>query len=271
MNRKAIDPKSMDLYDEAGLYCAAFDWPVDREVDWLLRQVPGARRVLEPFCGNARHARVFVERGLEYWGVERSAAMLKRAADGAHIHLVQADAREFSIPGAKFDLAWCPINSIRHLLTDEDLASHLRTVRSHLSRDGVYVVESDLTRRDGWRTGPMVERGIWTMPQPDGTIIDCRWQPERDDLARRRVFERATIIQRRGTDVLREVSNVYEMRMLTFEDWRGLIARSGFTVSAVFEHRGSVHRPQVEFSVGLENGPDNYYFVLRPMGERVIR
>ncbi len=70
---------SSSVYDQAELYCIAFGWPVDDEVDWLLGRCPGARSVLEPCCGQARFAAAFVERGLAYFGVDRSEGMLARA------------------------------------------------------------------------------------------------------------------------------------------------------------------------------------------------
>ena len=74
----------MDLYTEAELYCAAFDWPVDAEVDWVLSHVPHAKSVLEPMCGNARYGPVFVERGLTFdcAGTPGNAA----SHDDEHVH-----------------------------------------------------------------------------------------------------------------------------------------------------------------------------------------
>ena len=62
--------------------CAAFEWPIDDEVEWALSLVPGAARVLEPMCGTARYAEAFVARGVTYFGLDASAEMLERAPTG---------------------------------------------------------------------------------------------------------------------------------------------------------------------------------------------
>ena len=84
-----------DAYTDAELYCAAFDWPVEEEVAWVLALTPGARSVLEPMCGNARYGPAFADRGLDYVGVDRAEAMLARAPDDARIATRRADARTF--------------------------------------------------------------------------------------------------------------------------------------------------------------------------------
>jgi hypothetical protein len=253
-----------DLYEQADLYCAAFSFPIDSEVEWLLAQVPGAgtRRVLEPFCGNARYARAFVDRGVEYWGVERSAAMLSLAERGERVHLIQDDARTLDIRGVQFDLAWCPINSIRHLLNDDDLIAHLQNVNRHLVRNGLYVVETDLTCRDGLAGKQPFESHQWSIDQPDGSVVACAWRVERYDLAGRRTFERAIVQRCRGGGVVEEASHLYEMRMLTFDE---LIQRGGFEAGLAFLHQSAVQRSPVDFSPALENIPYNCYFFLRPM------
>src|SRR5262245_26532555 len=191
-NSAAGDVMAIDPYDEADLYCAAFDYPISGEVDWLLGCLSRARTVLEPFCGNARYGPVFAARGLEYWGIDRSAAMIARATAGDRIHVIQGDARSFSIGNVRFDLGWCPINSIRHLLTDQEIINHLRCVRAHLGPSGVYVVETDLVRNGGPNLAESPTRGTWMIEQPSGMTIEAHWRAEAFDLTARRTHERAT-------------------------------------------------------------------------------
>ena len=252
-----------ELYDQAELYCAAFSWSVADEIDWLLSLVPGALSVLEPFCGNARYGSVFADRGIRYVGFDRSTSMLARATPHPGVTLHEADATDFSLDNDSFDLAWCPVNSIRHLLTDEELTDHLRCVRRHLSSRGVYVVEVNLDRRDGPVTKESNSKARWTQRQPDGSAVTCTWWGVRYDLAARRVWEHAHIQRFVDEKPAQEVSQVYEMRMLTDVDWRKLVAAGGFTVSRTFLHKRD-ERPAVIATADFENTGRNLYFFLEP-------
>ncbi|MCZ6446230.1 MAG: class I SAM-dependent methyltransferase [Planctomycetota bacterium] len=252
-----------DLYGQAELYCAAFSWPVADEIDWLLSLVPGATSVLEPFCGNARYGSGFAERGLEYHGLDLSPAMLQRAKLRPGMTLHQADARDFTIRDIEFDLAWCPINSVRHLLSEEELVGHLRSVGQHLSSRGVYVVETSLDRRDGPVAEKPSSKARWTQTQPDGSAVTCTWWAVRYDLAARRVWERAHIQRHIGNELVQEISHVYEQRMLTDVDWRKLVADGGFTVSRTFVHKRD-ECPAVTATAEFENTGRNMYFFLEP-------
>ncbi len=119
----------VDVYDEADLYCDAFSWSVEEEIDWLLRQHPKTGSVLEPFCGHARYAPGFASRGVAYVGFDIADSMLAKAPGGEGITVLRADARDFRIPHAPprgFDLAWCPVNSLAHLTHEPDIIAHLR-------------------------------------------------------------------------------------------------------------------------------------------------
>ncbi|MCZ6834818.1 MAG: class I SAM-dependent methyltransferase, partial [Planctomycetota bacterium] len=109
------------VYDEADLYCAAFDFPVNAEVEWLLQQIPGVKRILEPMCGNARYGHAFIKHGIEYVGLDASPSMLARAEVRAGMNLHEVDCRAFSLEGEPFDLAFCPIDSIRHVSGEGDI------------------------------------------------------------------------------------------------------------------------------------------------------
>jgi SAM-dependent methyltransferase len=253
-----------DVYAEADLYTAAFDWPVGAEVDWLLGQLPGVRSVLEPFCGNARYASAFAERDVRYCGFDRSPEMLERATPRAGVELLAADARSFDAPGRPFDLAWCPINSIRHLVDESDLLAHLRCVREHLEPGGRYVIETDLVRHDGPWPHPPDDKSTWTMPQPDGTVVRATWFIDRCDLDARRVWERARIERVDDRDrVMEQIEHTYEMRLCTADDWPRLAADAGFRIERVHEHRAD-GRPEVTLEPALENTGRNYYVMLVP-------
>ena len=225
-----------DAYSQADLYCAAFSYPVDDDVDWALgeceRQL-GRRptSVLEPMCGNARYGKAFVERGIDYLGFDLSKDMLKRAEAHEGVMTTCADARSFEFPGRSFDIGWCPINSIRHIDTPEGLVQHLQCMAKHLPEDGLYLVETDLNHFDGrLDRSDAIE---WLTPQPDGTTVKAVWGTDRADLATRRAWEFARFERLRGEECLESLDCEYAMLMTTANDWHEWAAASGFTVDQV--------------------------------------
>jgi SAM-dependent methyltransferase len=254
----------VDVYEEADLYCAAFSWPLEPEVEFLLGLVPGARTVLEPFCGNARYGPFFVERGVEYHGLDRSRTMLDRGAVGPGIRLHEADATAFDLPGVRFDLAFVPVNSIRHLTDEGAILSHLACVRRHLAPGGVYAVELELVDHDGPWTWRPEEGGEWEVPLPDGGSVHARWRRERCDRASRTCQERASFRHVAGGEALEEATHLYTMRMWTHDDLVRLTAAAGFRVREVHVAASDVRRVRTDLSRAAENDGQNRYYVLAP-------
>lgn len=254
-----------DVYSQADLYCAAFSYPIDDDVDWALRECerqlgrsPGS--VIEPMCGNGRYGAVFVERGIEYLGFDLSKDMLKRAECHAGVKTLLADARDFDCHGQRFDLGWCPINSIRHLNTPEDLRAHLHCMANHLKEDGLYLVETDLDHMDGVQDrNNAIE---WSTPMPDGTIVKARWGTDRADLANRRSREFARIERVRGEECLERIDCEYEMLMTTADDWHEWAQATGFTIDHV-ARRIEGGRELLPLTEEMEDHPESVTLFLR--------
>lgn len=255
----------MSVYDEADLYAAAFDWPVDDEVDWLLATVGPVASVLEPFCGHARFAPAFVARHVRYVGVDRSLAMLARVPRRDGVIVVAADARDFEAPGAPFDLAWCPVNSVTHLVDEPAALAHLACVRRHLRTGGAYVIEIEFVDHDGPWPGAGHDKGHWSMPGPDGTTVVAAWRRISCDRAARTGLEHARFELRSpdGT-VRRVVDEQYVMRTWSWSDTQRLAAASGFAIESVHDHRSTGRLP-VDPGPHLENDGVNRYVVLRAL------
>lgn len=255
------------VYDEADLYCAAFDFPVDSEVDWLLRRFPEVKSVLEPMCGNARYGRAFTSRAIRYVGFDRSRAMLGRAATREGMTLHEADACDFKLNDGPFDLAYCPIDSIRHLAGDGDIERHLACVHRHLSENGRYVVEVDLMDRDGPNTQPADDKSSWSIEQPDGSVIVAEVRAERFDRATRCMWERSIYRRVDGATggVLREANELHTMRQISWADLEQCASAAGFEIEAVHAHLSGNRRPRIDApGPRLENTGTNHYITLRP-------
>lgn len=254
-----------DAYEEANLYCAAFNFPLDEEVHWLLSEaerIIGRRvtSVLEPMCGNGRYGTVFANAGLHYHGFDCSSDMMSLSESKSKIHLSCADARSFEIPGDAFDLGWCPINSIRHLSKKEDIHKHLECMRGHLVENGLYVLEVNFIHQDG----PMEESSVsWQVDQPDGSVVKAKWWGERCELSTNRMWEGALFEREIDGKVVEKVESEYEMLMGSTEDWKRWIRAAGFHIDQVVAN-GFSSREAVDFTSDLDNNTINHYLFLRP-------
>jgi SAM-dependent methyltransferase len=151
---------------------------VAAEVDALLGWHGGAvRSALELAAGPGDHALELAGRGTRVATVDLSAAMCGRVAQRAVeagltlSHIVQADMIDFSVE-ATFDLVFCLIDSLAHVLTLDDLIAHLQAVRRHLAPGGAYVAET-LHPADGFRPGSRTDTE-WTAER-DGVRVRIRW------------------------------------------------------------------------------------------------
>jgi hypothetical protein len=213
---------------------------------------------------------VFADRGVRYWGVDLSAAMLGRAPRDHRLRLIQGDARSLEIPDALpdgFDLVWCPINSIRHLTLEADILAHLGRVRELLGRSsepGWYVMETDLCaarQREAGTEGAPTPGGVWSVERPDGSVIHARWERLGVDLDQRLCEERATLQLELDGRILRELSHVYTMRVWTFDDLMSFMSRAGLRVERA--HQNVRGRPEALLSSELEGDGRNYLFFMR--------
>lgn len=143
---------------------------------------------LETCCGPGFHMHWLARHGVRAYGIDVDADMLSyaqekacRLAEAAGLAAeangwgrnslahppnampIATDPLDYSLPEA-VDLAFCPRSSLRYLLEDDEVVSHLVATAKNLGRGGLYVLELDhpaifLSRR----------------PDPEGA-----WEAERD-------------------------------------------------------------------------------------------
>ena len=95
---------------------------------------------------------------------------LAKAADTG-LTVVQADMRDFSIPG-QFDLAITMLNSLCHLLILDDMLRHLASVARHLNTDALYIME--LAHPADFFAAERRTSSEWSTEVGDGTV-SVRW------------------------------------------------------------------------------------------------
>jgi SAM-dependent methyltransferase len=234
------------IYDEPEFYEAACAYrEVPAEVDALLRwyerhRGPGSgppRRVLELAAGPAEHVRELASRGLDATALDLSPAMCARAstmaaAAGVKLTVIEADMRDFSLPG-EFDLAITMLNSLCHLLTLDDLLPHLASVARHLAPGGLYIAE--LAHPADYLSGDRRTSSEWSSAV-DGGTVSVRWGAhDRIDPVTQITRERVSVTYRKPGGSVRTVTDVVPNRFWTATELAAAIRLAGgFTVAASY-------------------------------------
>lgn len=102
-------------------------------------------RILELCCGTGRLTIPLAKDGYNITGVDFTPSMLeeaklKAAESGLKIEFIEADIRNLDLP-EKYDLIFIPFNSIHHLYKNEDLFKAFNTVKKHLKKDGLFLLD----------------------------------------------------------------------------------------------------------------------------------
>lgn len=145
-----------EFYKNARAYDIAFqDREFDTECDFLewalnkhgkIKQKKNDKKsFIELACGPGRHAREMAKRGWESTALDLSKEMVDFAAieaekEGLKITAIEADMTEFKLK-KPVALACTLMESISHLVTNEQMVSHLKSVSKNLVSGGIYVIE----------------------------------------------------------------------------------------------------------------------------------
>lgn len=135
----------LGLYDDAELYDLVA--PRDEVMERFYLEAAGgpARRVLELGCGSGRFTLPLAKSGALVTGGDLSDMMLGHArlaaaASKVNVDFIKLDMRHFDL-GRQFDAIVIAANSLMHLLTPDDFAHGLASIRRHLAPGGVLVFD----------------------------------------------------------------------------------------------------------------------------------
>lgn len=108
-------------------------------------KIENRKSFLELACGPARHAREFARRGWRAVGLDLSNDMLEYASEGAardgvKIETVAGDMTDFTLQ-EPVALAANLMESLSHLVTNEQVVNHFRAVSRNLLPGGIFVIE----------------------------------------------------------------------------------------------------------------------------------
>ena len=170
----------MSQYTAPRLYEIAFDMNRKGEVDFLVHCFKRyarrpVRRVLDIACGTGPHLARLADRGYAMAGLDLSPANIeflreRLTAKGQRAELVVGDMTDFRLR-RPVDAALCMQDSQGHLLTNEQLVAHLRTVGRALRRGGLYIFDrymasswTDPARSWSWsrRRGHLIVRASFS-------------------------------------------------------------------------------------------------------------
>ena len=134
-----------DLIYDANIYDGMNTSLVD--LDFYKRWLPKNKNanILELCCGTGRLTLPIAKEGFCISGVDNTPSMLEKAKtkaskEGLEITFIEADIRTLEL-NEKFDFIFIPFNSIHHLYKNEDLFETLKTVKSHLKTDGLFLLD----------------------------------------------------------------------------------------------------------------------------------
>jgi SAM-dependent methyltransferase len=184
--------------------------------------------VLEIGVGTGRVALHLARAGFAVWGIDSSPAMLERARSKAdeslagRLHLVQADMRDFDL-GQEFDLALCPGGGFQHLLTTDDQASCLASVRRHLAPGGLFVADLRSLTAIDWAASRSPATLEWSRADTASgdtvtKLVSVRLDGARQTLYQTHVYDRiapeGTLTERRLVEFELRLVGRYEMEHL---------------------------------------------------------
>jgi SAM-dependent methyltransferase len=110
----------------------------------LLADLAGGGPVLELGIGTGRIAMPLHEKGVEVQGIDASEAMiskLRSKPDGSDIEVLVGSFAEFKLDKC-FKLVYVVFNTFFNLLSQDDQVRCFKSVREHLSNDGVFLMEA---------------------------------------------------------------------------------------------------------------------------------
>ena len=249
---------SSGLYDDPLVYDVLHAPGTAREVDGFERIEHAfaprgpARRWLEPACGTGRYLRLAASRGIDVVGFDLSGAMVEFArsrasepgapgragARAGKTDLFVADMTDFArhVERGSISFAFNPINTIRHLRSDDAMIEHLRGTARVLAPAGVYVVGLHLTLYGGESPSEDVwvgERGRLRVTQ----LVQYLPPKSPGNASARSELVISQLFIERGRE-REDRAGRYRLRCYSLRQWERVVRMSGLEILASVDEQG---------------------------------
>ncbi len=213
-------------FDYPQYYDIAFQAYNRREADFIeatcRKYCPfAARRFLEPACGSGRLITGFATRGYDVTGFDLSQPALsylrrRLARRLLHAETFKAEMSDFRL-SRPVDAAYCTVDTVRHLLTEQAARRHLTCIADSLRPGGIYVLGLHLVPLDVEKKDVL----HWT-ERRGGTKVTVALRVLRIDLHRRIENLRVCLLARRGSKEVR-LRHEFQVRTYTAMQFRKLL------------------------------------------------
>jgi SAM-dependent methyltransferase len=218
-------------YTAPRLYEIAFDMNRKGEVDFLVHCFKrfarrSVRTVLDIACGTGPHLVRLAERGYHTTGLDLSERNIEflgeRLADkGLRGDLVVGDMTNFRLK-RPVDAAICMQDSQGHLLTNDQLLAHLRSVGRNLKRGGLYIFDRYMA--SSW-TNP-ARSWSWSRRR-GGLIVRASFSALNDVNPVSQVFKEHMTLEAVENGTHRVYRQTHMSRMVFPQELRGLVDLAG--------------------------------------------
>ncbi|MCA9069370.1 MAG: methyltransferase domain-containing protein [Planctomycetaceae bacterium] len=220
------------------------------------------QRLLEPACGTGRLLIRMAEAGYEVAGLDLNPLAVEFCNQrferkGRELAAIVGDMADFSPrdfgSSRKFDAAFNPINSFRHLPNEATAQAHLQCMADALAKGGIYILGLHLTPTNG----PRVEDEAWSASRGHLTVNSYMWS-EALDLKQRNERVGMTFDIYTPTRQFRIVDEM-DYRTYTADQMNQLFAKvPALEVVATYDFTYDVKSP-----ITIDESTEDTIFVLR--------
>lgn len=220
------------------------------------------RRLFEPGCGSGRLVVAMAAQGYDVTGMDLSDAMLnyverKLRRRKLSAHCIKGDMTHVEF-AKRFDAAFCTYNTFRHLLTEKDALSHLRSMADSIAVGGLYILGMHLVPEEDYEA--VVER--FTIRQA-GTKLTTTISVPETDLKKRLETLRVKLRAVRASGETIRIQSEFPLRLYTPTQLKRLFKKvdDQFELADSFDFAYDIDDP-LTFDKELLEG----LFVLRRIG-----
>jgi len=186
--------------------------------------------VLELGCGNGRILLELLSRGIDAYGVDRSAAMLAqllgKAGSAVAGHVCRMDVRALAFSDA-FALVLCPYSLITYMAAERDVERMLDGVRRALAVHGRVVIDAFVPRPD---MSSEIFGVDYRRPYRDGVLTRAKRVATLG--ARLNRIDRHYEILGADGSLIDEIDTREDVRLFAPDDVRASLTSAGFRIDA---------------------------------------